>query len=75
MLAMGGMFEEVEETTNMADTSHCCQMSTRNVCLVFMINTFFHPLPSLAIMPPTLLFTTTTKTLTSWHVVKQSKEC
>lgn len=43
MLVMGGMFEKVEETTNMVNTSHCCQMSTRNVYLVFMINTFLTP--------------------------------
>jgi hypothetical protein len=75
MLAIGGMFKEVEETTNMVDTTHCCQLSTRNVCLVFMTNTFLNPLPSLAIMPRTLLFITTTKTLTYWHVAKQTKKC
>jgi len=32
MLAMGGFTEEGEETTNMMDTNHCCEMSRSNVC-------------------------------------------
>jgi len=75
MLAMGGMFKEVEETTNMVDTKPLLSNVHKELMSSLHDQHFPHPLPFLAIMPPTLLFTTTTKTLTYWHVAKQTKEC